>query len=115
MSNMRKLLALTHHLTTLAPSITNSLNHGSTVYSQLEAEEIRLTTLLPGVGEAPIYCQLVHTVPRRDSCTYEALSYMWGPHEPAQPIPVDRNLVYIRQNMWAALKLLRDERSPRAL
>ncbi|KXL42692.1 hypothetical protein M433DRAFT_59080, partial [Acidomyces richmondensis BFW] len=38
---------------------------------------------------------------------YYALSYVWGPETPVEPIIVDGHIVKIRRNLWFFLRILR--------
>src|SRR5437763_2617986 len=46
---------------------------------------------------------------------YEALSYTWGAESSLQQITLNNRVFKVRQNLFAALKHLRDQRRPRVL
>jgi hypothetical protein len=96
------------------------LEHGEITYRPLCSDDkIRLLVLLPGAGESSLECKLVHSQFRNRAKDtrqmYEALSYMWGPLEPALVITVNGKPCAIRQNLWKALMALRHEDRPRTL
>lgn len=89
-------------------------------------DEIRLLIISPSANlEDPVYCQLVSTADQpagNPPLTYEALSYTWGNDDPIHEIkilnvrkegrkPTLKKLwakFYIRSNLHAALRHLRD-------
>lgn len=77
-------------------------------------DQIRLLVLLPGAEGDPIQCRLMQ-IWRNSNPVYEALSYIWGTTESSRTILVDGMPVMIRQNLWTALKSLRDKENPLSL
>jgi hypothetical protein len=93
-------------------------------------DEIRLLIISPNSNlEDPLYCQLVSTADHPTDApplTYEALSYTWGNDDPIHEIkilnfrkegrkPSLKKLwakFYVRQNLHAALRYLRDSAHP---
>jgi hypothetical protein len=72
-------------------------------------DEIRLLNILPSLGNdsEPIKCSLEHSE-FRDNPSYEALSYTRGTQQQTEPIIiVDGQSVTVRENLWLALKNLR--------
>lgn len=70
--------------------------------------EIRVVTLKPGTGSAPIECTIRH-VARNAGCRpiYSALSYTWGPPDIVKMISLQGIKVQVRENLWQALYHLR--------
>jgi hypothetical protein len=79
-------------------------------------DEIRLLTIIPSYDMSrPISCTLEHEK-FSDNPTYESLSYTWGsPDGPKPTIYVDSKPMTIRENLWFALKEMRDCYNPRTL
>jgi hypothetical protein len=93
-------------------------------------DEIRLLIISPSANlEDPVYCQLVSTADTPADApplTYEALSYTWGNDDPIHEIkilnfrkegrrPTLKKLwakFYVRRNLHAALRYLRDSAHP---
>ncbi|PMD43516.1 HET-domain-containing protein [Hyaloscypha variabilis F] len=93
-----------------------SIQNDPDLYSPLHPDDIRVLALHPGSSEDPIDCHLEHQKRASNTCTpYEALSYMWGPPEPSKHILLNGRRCEVRQNLWAALRKLRNERSIRYL
>src|SRR4051794_36942307 len=46
-----------------------------------------------------IPCKLIHC-PINDAPSYMALSYTWGPHQPAHQILVNEKRFSVRSNLW---------------
>lgn len=74
---------------------------------------IRLLKLLPSSPENPaVECELVTITGKENDRGYEALSWCWGTSDPTAYIHIreDRKIFakYIRPNLFAALKALRD-------
>jgi hypothetical protein len=81
--------------------------------------EIRLLTLFPGKRNDPIIGRLEHASfdqNLRSDINYEALSYAWG-REDASSYTIQLNGVdfNIRENLFTALKYVRDRSTPRVL
>jgi hypothetical protein len=78
-----------------------------TLYPDLQdSNEIRLLYLQPGSGGDKVKCTIKHAK-LSDQPQYEALSYMWGPHDCLQTILVNDFNINVRENMWLALQHLR--------
>ena len=86
------------------------------IYTPLSPSSIRILTLEPGKAKAAIYCSLTEIpLHSADNPTYEALSYMWGPPEPTETITLNGHQHVVRQNLFTALKALRDKKRPRIM
>lgn len=72
-------------------------------------DEIRLLTIIPSYDPSmPISCTLEHKK-FSDNPTYESLSYTWGSPDGHKPtIYVDNKPMTIRENLWFALKDMRE-------
>jgi hypothetical protein len=73
---------------------------------------IRLMKILfdtPQGDSSLIACRL-HVVSLRDSPSYTALSYMWGPPAPARQILLNNELFTVRENLWTFLHQARMDR-----
>ena len=93
-----------------------SVQHSTNIYTPLQADDIRVLVLHQGSFEDPIKCHLEHQ--KRDvdgGVPYEALSYMWGSPTCPQEILLNDQPLEIRQNLLAALRRLRNEKSARHL
>ena len=78
-----------------------------TLYPDLQdSNEIRLLYLQPGASGDKVKCTIKHAK-LSDQPQYEALSYMWGPHDCLQTILVNDFNINVRENMWLALQHLR--------
>jgi hypothetical protein len=77
-------------------------------YNPLGQQEIRLLSILPGIGGEPVQCSLRHTDIDDAQSTYIALSYTWGPPTDAHhPIKLDGRDILVRHNLYYALLSLR--------
>ncbi|KAK4450871.1 heterokaryon incompatibility protein-domain-containing protein [Podospora aff. communis PSN243] len=87
-----------------------------TIYTPLSRQrrEIRTLVLDAGFGDDLIRCSL-RVASLDDDPQYEALSYVWGPREPAASIDLDGQQFGITKNLHAALKRLRRPDSQRTL
>jgi hypothetical protein len=99
------------------------------LYNPLPPRRIRIFTLLPGSLESEIrgeFTRLFILDTEFDpgarfgeklygKRSYEALSYVWGPPEPASIIQVNDQPFSVRPNLAAALKVLRYKDRPRDL
>jgi hypothetical protein len=99
------------------------------LYNPLPPRHIRIFTLLPGSLEPEIRGEftrpfILDTDFYPGACfgeksygqrSYEALSYVWGPPEPASTIQVNGQPFSVRPNLAAALKVLRYKDRPRDL
>lgn len=77
----------------------------------LRDDEIRLLVLPPGdKNDTPglLNCELL-VVKLGDEPKYEALSYTWGPEEPAQGILIHNRMQIVRPNLWQALNILQND------
>jgi hypothetical protein len=85
-------------------------------YSPLrrDVQEIRLVPLAPGNWE-DIICCTMRIVQFQSLPAYEALSYVWGDASVQQNIIIDSMAFHVTQNLWKALKGLRDASSSRVL
>jgi Heterokaryon incompatibility protein (HET) len=78
--------------------------------------EIRLVHLQPGIYSSPIQCKLARAdLDQRHRYEYEPLSYEWGPSGYDQFIWLGDRKVYVRENLYWALRHLRYERAVRVL
>jgi hypothetical protein len=86
-----------------------------TLYPDLQdSNEIRLLYLQPGSSGDKVKCTIKHAK-LSDQPQYEALSYMWGPHDCLQTILVNDFNINVRENMWLALQHLRLNAKTRVL
>jgi hypothetical protein len=90
------------------------------MYNSLDypSQEIRVTTLLPGVRDGPIECILQSQHLNDPSLEFEALSYEWGELDPTHSkhsILLDGKPFSVRENLWEALHHLCDQRKQRRL
>jgi hypothetical protein len=86
-----------------------------TLYPDLQdSNEIRLLYLQPGSSGDKVKCTIKHAS-LSDQPQYEALSYMWGPHDCLQTILVNDFNINVRENMWLALQHLRLNAKTRVL
>ena len=94
-----------------------SAYNNAILYSPLEADEIRLLVLLPGSRNESIQCRLarVKLQSQEEVPVNHALSYMWGPPLPTTLIHVNDTPFEVRDNLFEALKQLRNEYFPRCL
>ncbi|KAI0012251.1 heterokaryon incompatibility protein-domain-containing protein [Xylariaceae sp. FL0662B] len=83
-------------------------------YVALEDHQIRILELLPGTFDQPLECHLV-PVSVFDLPSYEALSYVWGSPVFNKSITCDGVVVDITENLFFALRRLRNEHDPRYL
>ncbi|KAI0597439.1 heterokaryon incompatibility protein-domain-containing protein [Biscogniauxia sp. FL1348] len=85
-------------------------------YSALDLDEpqIRLVTLQPGGWSDRIRCT-IHVVPFDGQQAYEALSYVWGSPDQVRPISLNGHVFQVTENLWLALRRLRDAAAPRVL
>jgi hypothetical protein len=89
----------------------------TTIYPaiDLQSNEIRLVHLLSSLtGEGTIQCKL-SGAKLEPQLQYEALSYEWGPVLPECQILLNGHSFNIRQNLWNALRYLRNENEERVL
>jgi len=108
-------------------------------YTPLPSEEpaIRLVTLLPNCAERNVECVLKNHVwdtvtghvsanisdndlrsagtTTASAVAYEALSYTWGDESSPQQITLNNRVFKVGQNLFVALKHLRDQRCPRVI
>jgi hypothetical protein len=70
--------------------------------------KIRLVELLPGTEdeEEEVQC-LFRVYPVAECPEFTALSYAWGPKTPIHRILVDDRPLWVRENLWQALRMLR--------
>ena len=84
------------------------MNNTMGPYTRLSRDpiEIRLLTILPGLGEQPIEVQLkvARLVAEEE---YETLSYVWGKPEDCGSITLDRTRFTVTINLQQALSALR--------
>lgn len=76
--------------------------------------EIRVIILHPGSCEEGIRCEIRH-VSFDESPAYEALSYTWGERTDPVQITLDESPFLVTQNLFLALRHLRDEKCARCL
>jgi hypothetical protein len=76
-------------------------------YSPLDESrgEIRLLLYSPNVDNVEIPCKLIHCS-INDAPSYMALSYTWGPPQPAHQIFVNEKRFSVRSNLWHFLNSL---------
>ena len=70
-------------------------------------DSVRILELLPGHRSHPIQCKLAPAT-LSASPPYEALSYQWGDATKLKAIYVDDVKTAVTENLWHALKSLRD-------
>jgi Heterokaryon incompatibility protein (HET) len=80
----------------------------------LAPDHIRLLYIEPGVDESPIRCRLV-TTSLEASPPYEALSYTWGSTEKDSTITCDNVPIFVTQNLYDAIKYLRNSENERIM
>lgn len=73
-----------------------------------ERRQIRLFRLLPELEDGLICCQILRS--GISTWQYEALSYEWGPPEPTRRILVNGSVMFIRENLWLFMNILRNRR-----
>ena len=85
-------------------------------YSPLSKTDphIRLVTLNPGSWLDEIRCT-VQVVPFNGRPVYEALSYVWGDPGVRKPIRLDDQDFQVTQNLWLAMRRLRDVSTARVI
>lgn len=93
------------------PDHQSSFNHATLTSF---TTSIRLLSLAPGYGDAPLSGTL-HQHSLDSDLEYEALSYMWGPTEPKQPLQLDGQIFQLRPNIQAFLTRLRDPTESRTI
>ena len=79
--------------------------------------DIRFVILYPSTFSSPIEISILQTSLARER-PYEALSYTWGDQKTLRPISIygqKRRVVYVTQNLEAALRHLRPIKEPRLL
>lgn len=74
--------------------------------TRLGPQDIRLLSINQDTWTAPITCTL-HTVTLKDQPSFTALSYVWGPPNPASHIQVNEEQVGVGRNLSAALRYYR--------
>ncbi|KAI1123816.1 heterokaryon incompatibility protein-domain-containing protein [Nemania abortiva] len=77
-------------------------------------KEIRIVKLLPNTFSAPVECELEHII-LKPGADYEAVSYCWGDASITTPILLNGKSYPVTLNLFAGLKYLRREDSPRRL
>ncbi|KAI0468437.1 heterokaryon incompatibility protein-domain-containing protein [Xylaria cf. heliscus] len=82
--------------------------------SEAGEAEIRLLKILPGKGAEPLACELVYTR-IANPLEYEALSYCWGSATLEAEVRCDGTRISVSPNLAAALRIFRQETSPRML
>ncbi len=87
-----------------------------TTTGRLESNRhIRMLVLHPGERQSTIKCSLEHLHIDDPRAVYEALSYVWGPPDPARSLICDGRTVQIGPNLHTALTYLRHRDKPRNL
>jgi hypothetical protein len=88
-------------------------------YSHLSSSSIRLLRLLPSEdGLKHLRCELFEYPLQnsdKSSHPYEALSYVWGSENKPRTITVDGKILYITENLYAALLRLQDHLCSRVI
>ncbi|KAL8837564.1 MAG: hypothetical protein Q9176_005620 [Flavoplaca citrina] len=89
-------------------------------YVPLDAEDIRILTVVPGPFGSNIYVRLSHVkLDINGPPSYEALSYAWGSNDLSHLVYVDtddgRKGLAVTQNLHIALEHLRNNSLPRTL
>jgi hypothetical protein len=79
-----------------------------------EGRWIRLIKLYPGSGKDPIVVELFHCE-LDDVPPYEAISYVWGEENETKEILCNGKSLYIRLNLYLALRRFRRRSTPRTL
>ncbi|ORX92930.1 heterokaryon incompatibility protein-domain-containing protein, partial [Clohesyomyces aquaticus] len=88
----------------------------SVLHTTLDTQrrEIRLLALLPGECTDPVSCQLhIDSLDREP--LYEALSYVWGDSNEHRTILLDETEFPVTDNLYAALRRLRNRREKRVI
>ncbi|KAI1350381.1 heterokaryon incompatibility protein-domain-containing protein [Xylaria sp. FL0043] len=85
-------------------------------YSPLSREhpQIRLVTLNAGSWSDQVECT-VQVVSFDDQLVFEALSYVWGNPKVVKEIHLNGHKVNITENLWLAMRRLRDQLTPRVI
>jgi hypothetical protein len=128
---LRSRLSYTSFSNFVSQIIIPAVKENEYTYTPLtKPDEIRLLIISPSANlEDPVYCQLVSTADHPADApplTYEALSYTWGNDDPIHEIkllnlrreghrPTLKKLwakFYVRRNLHAALRYLRDSAHP---
>ncbi|PVH71318.1 HET-domain-containing protein, partial [Cadophora sp. DSE1049] len=87
--------------------------HNTYGYSSLDPlkTEIRLVTVLPGMWEDRIQCE-ISVASLKANPEYEALSYSWGNPELKEPIWVGDKQIGVTSNCLKALRRFRSREQP---
>lgn len=84
------------------------------IYRGLNADEIRVLVLHPGLPDQEIECHLEY-ISLSQNPKYEALSYEWGVQTSTRTVSVNEHLIEVRENLWNALLQLRENYISRVL
>ncbi|TRX93625.1 hypothetical protein FHL15_005597 [Xylaria flabelliformis] len=88
--------------------------HGYKYLSRLEASNIRVLSIQPGLEESPLECQLEERNLESDVIE-EALSYVWGEPILDKAIDVDGKSFRVTANLYNILRSLRCQDVPRKI
>lgn len=77
--------------------------------------QIRLVTLLPGNWQDDVHCEMTTVKFGKKMPKYEALSYVWGDPMATCAIWVNDQIFSVGENLWIALRRLRNPHSLRFL
>lgn len=100
------------------PTIADSgPSRGSSLYLPLGLDQTRFLLIDPASSlDEEINCELVAVgVEDKAIASYEALSYTWGTEKFSCNIFIFNSLVKVTQNLYEALRHLRDKKEKRAL
>jgi hypothetical protein len=94
---------------TPVPASPSIMSIGPHAASPLEGSttKIRLVELLPGTEEEEEVQCLFRVYPVAECPGFTALSYAWGSETPVHRILVDDRPLWVRENLWQALRMLR--------
>jgi len=79
------------------------------------SRQIRLVTLLPGNWQDDIHCEMTTVKFGKRMPKYETLSYVWGDPTTTRGIWVNDQIFSVGENLWIALRRLRNPQSLRFL
>ncbi|KAI0885970.1 heterokaryon incompatibility protein-domain-containing protein [Annulohypoxylon maeteangense] len=102
----------------MTPTQGQQINGGKPkhLYYSLDPEDphIRLVTIQPGLWSDEIHC-IIDVVPFDFQQKYEALSYVWGDRQNKKFIQLDGQAFEVTDNLWLAMRRLRQPSTPRVL
>ena len=80
------------------------------VFEPLSTDEhvIRLVEVLSGYSTDPVSVSIRHVPLAKAECSYDAISYMWGPADKTYRVWVDGHYIVVRENIYRFLKHYRN-------